>query len=128
MLRSPAPVLRLNFGFGLFGRLRVAFPALGRILLLVSGVLLPVPAAFSGFGIVFVFLSGIVVVFPLVFAHLLSSDLEPVHEEVLQQDLDLALVLLVDGRLPLDVVDQQDVGVLQDREVLKRFLFIIKKC
>ena len=46
--------------------------------------------------------------------------LEPVHEEVLQQDLDLVLVLFVDGRLALDVMDQQVVGVVEDRKVLRR--------
>jgi hypothetical protein len=39
---------------------------------------------------------------------------------VLQKNLDLVLVLLVYGRLALDVVDQQVVSVLQDRKVLKR--------
>ena len=125
MKRSPSAVARFDFYFGLIafaGRLiGLGLRVAGLAVLVFAAGLLPTRAAFPGLRVAFgLVLSGIFLLVSLVFAELLPRMLEPVHEEVLQQDLDLVLVLFVDGRLALDVMDQQVVGVVEDRKVLRR--------
>ena len=90
------------------------------VLVLAATGLLPSGAALAGLGVALgVLLSGIVLLVSLVLAEVLPRMLEPVHEKVLEQDLDFVLVLFMDRRLTLHVVDQQVVGVVQDGKVLQ---------
>ena len=60
----------------------------------------------------------VLVLVALVVAELLPRVLEEVEDEVPEEHLDLVLVVLVDARLPLHVVDEQVVGVDEDGRVV----------